>query len=304
MTGRPGFGKNLVRWVGRAAAATCALGVLLSLAGAAYEVVGRHQDARRFPRQGKSVRVGALDLNLDCRGAGSPTVILDSGLGVPAVGWTKVQAPLSRFTRVCSYDRAGYGWSGPATEPRTSLQIARELKALLDAAGEKGPYVLVGHSFGGFNIRVFAGLYPGEVAGIVLVDSSHEDQDQRMESVLPPAVRDQQKQQDARDEELEQLLSPLMTHLGIQRLLMAAGWADVPNYLSKDFVEEILYLNGQSKARDAMVSEARLFPESAAQVRRAGTLGDRPLIVLTAGKPDDEPDPILSTKMKEDQRHV
>jgi pimeloyl-ACP methyl ester carboxylesterase len=125
-----------------------------------------------------------------------------------------------------------------------------------------------------------------------------------MESVLPPAVREQVKQQDVWDERLERVLSPLVTHLGVERLSMAAGWADVPSYLSSDFVEEILHLNGQAKARDAMVSEARLFAESATQVRRAGTLGGRPLIVLTAGKPDDEPDPFLTTKMKEDQRHV
>lgn len=290
--------------VSRLAMASVGVVAALSLVGAAYEFVGQQRDSQRFKQEGTSVKVGALDLNLDCRGEGRPTVILESGAGVPAIGWRNVAPAVSEFARVCSYDRAGYGWSGPAVEPRTSVQIAKELKALLDAAGEMGPFVLVGHSFGGFNIRVFAGLYPDAAAGVVLVDSSHEDQEQRMEAVLPPAIRAQERAQDAQDERMERVLSPVVIHLGIERLSVAAGWTDVPSYLSKDFVEEILYLNGQAKARDAMRLEASQFAQSAEQVRRAGTLGDRPLIVLTAGKDDDEPDSLLTAKMRDDQRHV
>ncbi len=113
-------------------------------------------------------------------------MILESGLGVPALGWAKVQPEVAKFARVCSYDRAGYGWSEPGPEPRTSLQMVKELKALLDAAGEAGLYVLVGHSFGGFTVRLFTKQYPNEVVAVVLVEASHEDWEERMESKLPP----------------------------------------------------------------------------------------------------------------------
>jgi len=99
-------------------------------------------DSRRFPQQGKTLQAGRLKLNMDCTGSDSPTVILEQGAGMPALGWMKVQPQVAQFTRVCSYDRAGYGWSEPGPMPRTVPRMANELKALLDASGEKGPYVM------------------------------------------------------------------------------------------------------------------------------------------------------------------
>jgi predicted RNA binding protein YcfA (HicA-like mRNA interferase family) len=113
--GHPSHYKILIRWVVRAAVALCALSVVLSLVGAAYEMLGRQQDARRFRQHGKSVKVGNLALNLDCRGAATPTVILESGAGVPAVGWMKAQAAVSGFARVCSYDRVRVERAGART---------------------------------------------------------------------------------------------------------------------------------------------------------------------------------------------
>jgi len=97
--------KTLLRWFGRAVLAT----ILLGCTGAIYQLIGTWRDARRFPQRGKSVQVGAMKLNLDCYGQGNPTVILDSGMGVPALGWIKVHPEVAEFARVCSYDRAGYG---------------------------------------------------------------------------------------------------------------------------------------------------------------------------------------------------
>jgi pimeloyl-ACP methyl ester carboxylesterase len=295
--------RTLLRWSRRTALALLALLIALAAAGAIYQVVGEWRDARRFPQRGRSVQAGAVKLNLDCTGQASPTVILDSGMGVPAVGWIKVQPEVAKFARVCSYDRAGYGWSQSGPPPRTSLQIARELKALLDAAGEKGPYILVGHSFGGFNIRVYTGLYPSDVAGVVLVDASHEDEEERIGSVLPAAVRKQEKEEEDRDEMLERIFTPIVIHLGIQRFSVAAGWADMPNSLSKDLVEELLYLERQTKFRNAVVLEDKSSAQSVAQVRSAGNLGNRPLIVLTAGKPY-EPEPLLTKTDLEKQRKI
>jgi pimeloyl-ACP methyl ester carboxylesterase len=154
----------------------CLAAVSLAITGALYEMIGRWRDTQRFPRRGHLVQVGSIRMNIDCSGQGSPTVILESSSGGPSVDWLRVQPEVAKFSRVCSYDRAGYGWSDSGPKPRSSLQIARELEQLLRAAGERSPYVLVGHSMGGYNIRVYTSQYPSEVAGMVFVDASHEDQ--------------------------------------------------------------------------------------------------------------------------------
>ena len=129
--------------------------VSLAITGSLYEMIGRWRDTRRFPERGHLVQAGSIRMNIDCSGQGSPTVILESGSGGPSVDWLMVQPEVAKFARVCSYDRAGYGWSDSAPEPRSSLQIAHEIKHLLQAAGEKGPYILVSHSMGGYVIRVY-----------------------------------------------------------------------------------------------------------------------------------------------------
>jgi pimeloyl-ACP methyl ester carboxylesterase len=137
-----------------------------------------------------------------------------------------VQPEVAKFARVCSYDRAGYGWSESGPKPRTSLQIAKELRALLDACGEKGPFVMVGHSFGGYNVRVFTAMYPNDVVGVVLVDAEHGDEEKRIDELLPAWVKSQQNQRDQRDALLDRILLPLRIHLGINRLKTAVGWTD------------------------------------------------------------------------------
>ncbi len=125
---------------------------------------------------GRRIDIGGYRLNIVCAGSGSPTVIFDAGLEDWSPSWSKVQPVIARSTRTCSYDRAGNGWSDAGPSPRSSDAIVSELHALLAAAHESPPYILVGHSFGGYNMRLFADRYLDEVAGIVLVDSSHEDQ--------------------------------------------------------------------------------------------------------------------------------
>ena len=156
---------------------------LLLIVGIGYQQLGRLMDAHRFPEPGRLVDTGGHLLKINCTGSGSPTVVLESGWGDVLVEWLAVQTQISTFTRVCSYDRAGYGESDPGPQPRTSLQIARELHALLQSSGEHPPFILVGHSFGGYNVRVFHGRYPNEVVGLVLVDATQEDQYQ----LLPAA---------------------------------------------------------------------------------------------------------------------
>ncbi len=143
------------------------------VAGVVYQAIGTWRDRRRFPPPGRLVRVNEGRMHIHVTGEGTPTVVFESGMGASCLSWTLVQPHVAQFARAVSYDRAGHGWSDPAREPRTARQIAQELHALLDATGVPGPFVLVGHSFGGYVNRAFAHLYRDEVAGMVLVDSLH-----------------------------------------------------------------------------------------------------------------------------------
>ena len=268
------------RFVKRVLIGLVLLLVCAALAGAAYQAIASWRDARRFPQEGRSIALGAdfpgVSLNLNCVGQGAPTVILDSGLGVPAAGWDLVIPDVSKFARVCSYDRAGYGWSSAGPMPRTSEQIVKELHALLAASGEKGPYVLVGHSFGGYNVRVYTDKYPTDVAGLVLVDTSHEDQ----QNLMPPSLKKLSDEQIAQLDS-EKRLMPILIFFGIARL---TADDEGGSKLSKDFRDKMKYLQLQTKFIDAAFSELKAFSQSADEVRRTGNLGDRPLVVLTAGK--------------------
>ncbi len=123
---------------------------------------------------GKLVNLGGHQLHVLCSGTGKPTVVVETGLGDFSFDWTLVQRDVSRFTRICTYDRAGYAWSDPGPKPRTFAQINLELHDALQKLGERGPFVLVGHSFGGPVMINFTAVYPQDAAGMVLVDSAHE----------------------------------------------------------------------------------------------------------------------------------
>jgi pimeloyl-ACP methyl ester carboxylesterase len=137
-------------------------------------------DAQTTPQiptpPGKLISIGSHKMHLNCSGAGSPTVVVEAGIGDISTDWVFIQERVSKFTRICTYDRVGYAWSEPGPLPRTYTQINFDLHKLLAAAHEKGPFVLVGHSFGGPLVRWYTKLYPAEVAGLLLVDTIHEDQ--------------------------------------------------------------------------------------------------------------------------------
>jgi pimeloyl-ACP methyl ester carboxylesterase len=142
---------------------------------------------RAFAPPGRLIDVGGFRLHLNCSGQGNPTVILESALGGSSLSWSLVQPPVARFGHVCSYDRAGFGWSDAGPLPRTASRIAEELRTLLDRGSVAPPFVLVGHSFGGLVMCIFARRYSRDVSGLVLVDPAHP------EDWINPAPKEQIK---------------------------------------------------------------------------------------------------------------
>jgi pimeloyl-ACP methyl ester carboxylesterase len=267
--------------------------LILAVAGFLYENIFEARDRRFNPMPGERVDVGGFKMHIDCIGEGSPTVILDSGLGDTYISWRKVQPPIAKFARVCSYDRAGLGYSDSSFRPRTSKDIAEELRMLLQAAHIAPPYVLVGHSMGGFDVRLYAGLYRSEVAGMVLVDASHPDQEKRL-----PAELKNFEGSWMREAEFLEFTMPF----GIPRLL---GLCD------EDPVARAAECNWHT-AREG-IAEMKGFSESAAQTAAAGPLGEMPLAVLShdpdkssAELPTDLAKPTNEAweKMQEEMAHL
>lgn len=205
---------------------------------------------------GRFINLGLQVMYIDCKGEKSPTVLIDVGLGDASANWLKIAKVLAKDVRICLYDRGGYGWSDPGQGDRTTAQIVHELNMLLEFADEPGPYVIVGHSFGGFTARFFAATYPEKTAGAVLIDSSHPDQIYR--------------------------LSSLDNYKG-KRPLQTTRTEPPPEYMNKA-EKRWYFLNSSRKAVFAQMAELRFFKDSADQVKNAGTLPDIPLAVLSRGK--------------------
>ena len=193
----------------------------LAVIGAIYQVVATQIDQRTYPPPGELVDVGNHSLHINCVGQGSPTVILEAASGGMSAHWVRVQQQIAQTTRVCAYDRAGLGWSEPGPEPRDARQISSELHTLLEGAGTEGPYVLVGHSYGGLYARMYAARYSEEVAGVVLVDSSHPEQFTRSQAGR------------AMYEQIRRLgvVLPFLTRLGVIRLTnYFPAYPDLPSH--------------------------------------------------------------------------
>lgn len=143
-------------------------------AGILFEAALIRQDQEILTMPSRLIQTAEGIWCLDCTGEGEPTVILESGLGESGLSWTGIQPALCRSIRVCSYDRAGYGWSDPGAGSRDAATEATELRSLLVAADVRGPYIMVSHSLGNFISRLYTAQYPDEVAGLVLVDPTNE----------------------------------------------------------------------------------------------------------------------------------
>ena len=262
------------RWTKRALAGVIGLGLIATLGavlGAAYQWLATRRDLAATPPPGQLVDIGGYRLHLWCMGAGAPAVVLESGLGGGAFTWPQVQKETARFTRVCAYDRAGLGYSDPSPGPRTSGRIAQELSLLIERSAFGGPVVLVGASLGGFAARILASEHRELVAGLVLVDASHEQQRARqaaagLDVAVPPGLK----------------LVVLSAPLGLLRL--RGETLGLRPELADPSVRPYLQATAHRASRyRATYDELLAWPESEKEVAASRRTLEIPLVVLTAG---------------------
>ncbi|MBI5932406.1 MAG: alpha/beta hydrolase [Chloroflexi bacterium] len=233
------------------------------------------------PPVGTLVNIGSHRLHLYATGEGGPSVVFESGGASWSLDWFLVQSEVAKFAQACSYDRAGFGWSDPGPKPRSSEQIVSELHALLTKAGIKKPTILVGASFGGHTVRLFAKKYPDEVAGIILLDARHEALDAKM----PPAW----KKLETSGKGMYQFML-LASKIGLLKLLgKAMGEKALPPIVSKlpsELRPVYLEVGFQPNYFQSNLDELAAIAESDKQLSLAGSLGSIPLTVIRHGIPN------------------
>jgi pimeloyl-ACP methyl ester carboxylesterase len=242
------------------------------LLGAVYESIAEASDARTYPPPGKLVDVGGYRLHINCTGKGAPTVVIDTGLGDWSTMWAWVQPEVAKTSQACTYDRAGNGWSDAGPLPRNAMQYAKELHTLLHNAHIPGPYVLVGHSLGGFTVRVFTDMYPSEVAGVVLIDSMSPRQ-------FRQSSTDSETQMGSQSHRFS--IFTALARIGLVRLLVRPLGLipHLPPGVDKGYLSRMVR---PSNLQAYLADESQGMPASARQAGAVKTFGDLPLIVLTA----------------------
>lgn len=263
ISARASLRSRLRRWV---LYPVFAILVLIAVGGAGEAVAELGDHAA--PMTGQLVDVGGHRLRIDCTGAGSPTVVLESGLGESSFYWARISAAVATTTKVCEYDRAGRGWSEPAPEPQDGRAVAADLHTLLSKSGNPGPYVLVGHSSGGVYIRIFAAAYPDEVSGMVLLDAQPPDPFTSLPDY--PAFY-------SGTPTLYGVL-PSVARLGVFRLLYGSAFGDLPEPFRDQERADQASVRLQVSARD----EIAQLRASLQEARALTSLGARPLVVVTA----------------------
>lgn len=267
--------------------------VALPILGFGYETIASAVEVRQFPAPGKLVVVDGHQMHINCIGEGSPTVVMDAGLGSWSLDWSAVQPDIATFTRVCSYDRAGLGWSEAGTNPGDAQQAVADLHTLLANSGERGPFVVVGHSNGGLRAALYAHTYPQDVAGVVLVDPTPRATDEERVAFLSPAEQ-------AEYLALVQTLAPEPETTGgfdffaLMRRLRPFG---VPRLLTDTFLEGSVYSYLRSDVQPAFrfgINQPARLATFAAEIdqreanigliRTIESLGDLPLNVLASIK--------------------
>jgi pimeloyl-ACP methyl ester carboxylesterase len=267
------------------AAIAAGMAILLLAAGSLYERLSQARDAKRNPAPGRLVPVGGHRLHLLCKGSIGPTVLIEQGAGEPSVFWWPLQDKVSEFARVCTYDRAGYGWSDPPRSPQTIQQRAEDLHALLANAQLPVPYILVAHSYGSLIVRWFAQKYRDQVAGLVLVDTAEEG------VVFRKDVLD------------------LYARIAMfPRAMAFAARFGLPRLLRRFFPslrEQLWFVKPSQYAAtaDDLASLARVTPPLT-EPGGFGSLEGLPLVVLTHGQPFPGPFALLEKYWAEGQKRL
>jgi pimeloyl-ACP methyl ester carboxylesterase len=239
--------------------------------GGAVETIGLASDRSSYAMPGRLFDVGGHRLHLDCTGSGGPTVVLMSGLGGNSGGWARIAPAVADTTRVCAYDRAGQGWSEEAADPQDGVAAAADLHTLLDAAGEDGPYLLVGHSIGGDYAMVYADRYADEVAGVVLLDatSPYRTAAGTVHAGPPGPIA----------------VVPSLARLGVGRLFPPSFWSALPEPAASQYTAFAASPRGWRNT----VDETGTMPALLSQAQELSTLGSAPLVVLSADGLDADP---------------
>ena len=263
--------RSLHNWSRRVVLYPVLAALLLAAVGGGYETIREAQDRAAHAMPGRLIDVGGHKLHISCAGSGTPTVILEAALGEPAVmmsGW--IQPGVAATTKVCVYDRAGKGWSEPAEKPQDGLALAADLHTLLSRAQVDPPYVLVGHSSGGIYVQIYAAQYPEQVAGMVLLDSQPPDAFTKLPSY--PGFYNVYRRVSG--------LFPSLARIGLMRLVYSSAAAGLP---PEARAEERAFQSTASQSR-SLRDEFLELKTALTQAHALTSLGDRPLIVVTAAK--------------------
>ncbi|MCZ6504998.1 MAG: alpha/beta hydrolase [Actinobacteria bacterium] len=246
------------------------------IVGFIYQNRSQASAEAKFPAPGELWDVGGRSLHLICSGEGSPTVILEAGGGSSSVQWWALDDEIAEFSRVCMYDRAGFGYSDPPPADLTFEESAEDLHTLLEMADVPGPYILVGHSKGGLHVRTYARLFPDEVVGVLLLDSTEEEDVFANLDFIEQSLKESQRQL-------------LFAGFGIIRFLLnnfpdSVPLPDIPEELVEPYYREI----SRPDTWKAAISDAAAFGLTSPEMRVAGGFGhleNIPLIVITHGIP-------------------
>lgn len=272
--------RSIFFWVRRTVSILLIALVTLCGAGALYQIVATARDRAAFPAPGQLVDVGGYKLHIHCVGDGSLTVILDHVGGGNSAQWGLVQPEIAKETRVCAYDRAGFGWSDPGPEPRDAQQSVNELHALLTNAHIPPPYVLVGHSFGGDVAQLYVAQHRDEIVGMVLVDSG--------KLLNTPGVSPEINAQWLAEDRFIQQAAPVLARLGVFRIMALVNGA--PNHGDLPSEEGTAFdaMNLSTSFWDAVNAQYRAWPATSVEVLHADHhYGTLPLVVLSATEPAD-----------------
>lgn len=267
-------GENMTRYIGRALTGLLVLLLVLIMGGWTYQRIAEHRDDDRYPPPGQRHSVNGRLMHIHCRGSGSPTVIVEQGLGGPSIDWNEINGQMSAITRVCDYDRAGMGYSEPAYKPTRAAEVARNLNTLLRAAKIDDDVIFVGWSAGGMYAREYYRLFPGRVKGMVLVDTPHELTLSRM----PP--------QPSNQDNLDRLMRKYyLAQFGWLRLSgeIEGQYAEAP--LTEPDKKRLIAIFQKSHTYRTLADEGVGFEQDLARGVAPPSLRDLPVVVIAEGKP-------------------